>query len=260
VAQSVSESLREDKQVFLSPNRIDVSPWDRSGEYDVVVIGGGHAGCEACAAAARMGAKTLLVTQKIATIGVMSCNPSIGGIGKGHLVREIDALDGLMGRVIDEGGVQFRLLNRSKGAAVHGPRAQADRELYKKHMQMELDRMGGDTLRVYEGSVEDLQVEEDPEALIKAADLTAIGEEGYPTTGRVTGVVLGNGKVVKTKRVVITTGTFLGGVIHVGDRSMSAGRVGDEASTGLSKTLTRHSFGLGRYKKSSSATISIYND
>ena len=191
--------------------------------FDVVVVGGGHAGCEAAAAAARMGAQTVLVTHKFGTIGAMSCNPSIGGLGKGHLVREIDALDGLMGRVADAGGIQFRVLNRRKGPAVRGPRAQADRGLYAAAMQ----RAVRDTpnLTVIEAEVEDL-----------------LGE------GCVTGVRLADGREIGTGAVVLTTGTFLRGLIHIGERQIPAGRVGEAPALGLSGTLLRAGFALGRLK------------
>lgn len=192
--------------------------------FDVVVIGGGHAGCEAAAAAARFGARTALVTHKAATIGVMSCNPAIGGLGKGHLVREIDALDGLMGRVADLGGIQFRMLNRRKGPAVRGPRAQADRKLYRQAMQAAIAAQAG--LTVVEAGAEDLVI----------AD------------GQVTGVLLDNGRTVACGAVVITTGTFLRGLIHIGDRRVPAGRVGEAPAVGLSTTLERLGFALGRLK------------
>src|SRR5215468_10847728 len=183
--------------------------------YDVIVVGGGHAGCEAAAAAARMGARTALITHKFATIGAMSCNPAIGGLGKGHLVREIDALDGLMGRVADLGGIQFRVLNRRKGPAVRGPRAQADRKLYAAAMQ---------------------------EAIRQYANLTVIvGEADDVLTGegRVTGVRLVDGRAFSSGAVVLTTGTFLRGLIHIGDQTKPAGRVGEPPALGLSKTLER---------------------
>ncbi len=191
---------------------------------DVAVIGGGHAGCEAAAAAARTGAKVALVTHSFATIGVMSCNPAIGGLGKGHLVREIDALDGLMGRVIDSAGIQFRLLNRSKGPAVRGPRAQADRQLYRSAMQDEVR------------NCPNLQVVEAEAAAIEIF------------SGRVTGLLLGNGVRLSLGAIVITTGTFLRGVMHIGDVSSSGGRVGDPASNALSASLLAHGFALGRLK------------
>jgi tRNA uridine 5-carboxymethylaminomethyl modification enzyme len=195
------------------------------GSYDVVVIGGGHAGCEASASAARLGAKTLLLTHKRATIGEMSCNPAIGGLGKGHLVREIDALDGIMGRAIDRAGIQFRILNRSKGAAVRGPRAQADRKLYRRAVSELLREADG--LDIAEGAAEDLLLD---------------------GNGRVTGVSLGDGRRCATGRVVLTTGTFLNGLIHIGEEKIPAGRVGEKPSLGLSQTLARIGFALGRLK------------
>jgi tRNA uridine 5-carboxymethylaminomethyl modification enzyme len=198
---------------------------ERSDLFDVVVIGGGHAGCEAAAASARVGARTLLLTHRRETIGEMSCNPAIGGLAKGHLVREIDALDGVMGRAADRAGIQFRMLNRSKGPAVRGPRAQADRKLYRRAMQEILAEQPGLVIR--EASAEDL----------------VLGREG-----RVCGVVLGDGAVIRTGRVVLTTGTFLRGIIHIGERQIPAGRVGEAPSLGLSQTLSRAGFALGRLK------------
>jgi tRNA uridine 5-carboxymethylaminomethyl modification enzyme len=195
------------------------------GRYDVVVVGGGHAGCEAAAAAARAGARTLLLTHKRATIGEMSCNPAIGGLGKGHLVREIDALDGIMGRAIDRAGIQFRILNRSKGAAVRGPRAQADRKLYRRAVGELLAETPG--LEIVEGAAEDLLL--DP-------------------YGHVCGLVLDDGRHCAAGRVVLTTGTFLNGLIHIGEEKIPAGRVGERPSLGLSQTLARHGFALGRLK------------
>jgi tRNA uridine 5-carboxymethylaminomethyl modification enzyme len=192
--------------------------------YDVIVIGGGHAGCEAAAAAARLSARTALVTHRFATVGAMSCNPAIGGLGKGHLVREIDALDGLMGRVADQGGIQFRVLNRRKGPAVRGPRAQADRKLYAAAMQQAIRE--NENLTVIEG---------------EADDLTHAG-------GRVNGVRLADGRVFGAGAVVLTTGTFLRGLIHIGERQIPAGRVGEAPSLGLSRTLEAFGFRLGRLK------------
>ena len=191
--------------------------------FDVIVVGGGHAGCEAAAAAARMGARTALITHRFTTVGAMSCNPSIGGLGKGHLVREIDALDGLMGRVADAGGIQFRVLNRRKGPAVRGPRAQADRKLYAAAMQAAIQQTAN--LTVIEGEVDDLLV----------AD-------------RVSGVRLTDGRSFGAGAVVLTTGTFLRGLIHIGERQIPAGRVGEAPALGLSQTLERAGFALGRLK------------
>jgi tRNA uridine 5-carboxymethylaminomethyl modification enzyme len=191
--------------------------------FDVIVVGGGHAGCEAASAAARMGARTALVTHRFATIGAMSCNPSIGGLGKGHLVREIDALDGLMGRVADAGGIQFRVLNRRKGPAVRGPRAQADRKLYAAAMQQAIRSCAN--LTVIEGEVDDL-----------VAD------------GRASGLRLSDGRMFATAAIVLTTGTFLRGLIHIGEQQIAAGRAGEAAAIGLSDTLVRTGFALGRLK------------
>jgi len=199
--------------------------------FDVIVIGGGHAGCEAAAAAARMGARTALVTHKAATLGEMSCNPAIGGLGKGHLVREIDALDGLMGRVIDKAGIQFRMLNRSKGPAVQGPRAQADRKLYRRAMQAALAAQDG--LTVVEDAVEDLLVEGDA----------------------VAGVVTASGRELRSGAVVITTGTFLKGVIHLGETRIPAGRVGEAPSIGLSDRLYALGLRMGRLKTGTPARL-----
>jgi tRNA uridine 5-carboxymethylaminomethyl modification enzyme len=193
--------------------------------WDVIVIGGGHAGSEAAAAAARFGAATLLVTHKLGTIGEMSCNPAIGGLAKGHLVREIDALDGVMARVIDAAGIQFRLLNRSKGPAVQGPRAQADRKLYRNAMQALL--RSEENLDLMAAEVHDLVLDRE---------------------GSVCGVVLADGRRLTAGRVILTTGTFLRGLIHIGEKKIPAGRVGDEASYGLSRTLERAGFLLGRLK------------
>ena len=193
--------------------------------YDVIVVGGGHAGCEAAAAAARMGGRTLLLTHDLDRIGEMSCNPAIGGLAKGQIVREIDALDGIMGRAIDQAGIQFRVLNGSKGPAVRGPRAQADRKLYKAAVQALLRGQPG-------------------------LDLRAAAVEGLASDGadKVTGVILASGETLGAGAVVVTTGTFLRGVIHVGERQTAAGRVGEPPSLGLSVTLAALGLALGRLK------------
>ncbi|HEX7760417.1 MAG TPA: tRNA uridine-5-carboxymethylaminomethyl(34) synthesis enzyme MnmG [Caulobacteraceae bacterium] len=199
--------------------------------WDVIVIGGGHAGCEAAAAAARFGAATLLLTHKLETLGEMSCNPAIGGLGKGHLVREIDALDGLMGRLADQAGIQFRLLNRSRGPAVRGPRAQIDRALYRKAMRQALDAQDNLTLRAE--AVEDLILQD----------------------GKVVGVVGASGETYRAAAVVLTTGTFLKGVIHRGDDRIPAGRVGDAPAIGLSDRLYASDLKMGRLKTGTPARL-----
>lgn len=199
--------------------------------FDVIVIGGGHAGCEAAAAAARMGAQTALVTHRQSTIGEMSCNPAIGGLGKGHLVREIDALDGLMARCADQAGIQFRVLNRRKGPAVRGPRAQIDRALYRQAMQAAIASQPG--LMVVEGEADDLLIRD----------------------GKVAGVRLANGRQLNAGSVVITTGTFLRGLIHIGDEKIPAGRVGEQPSVGLAAALARLELPLGRLKTGTPARL-----
>ena len=197
-------------------------------DFDVIVIGGGHAGTEAAAAAARAGADTLLLTHRIETIGEMSCNPAIGGLGKGHLVREIDALDGVMGRAADQAGIQFRLLNRRKGPAVRGPRAQIDRALYRAAVQEALQNQPG--LEIMAGGAEDLLIEE------------ATG------AAQVTGIMTSGGEKIRARHVVLTTGTFLRGVIHIGEKQIAAGRVGEAPALGLSDRLLERDFRLGRMK------------
>jgi tRNA uridine 5-carboxymethylaminomethyl modification enzyme len=196
----------------------------RADTFDVIVIGGGHAGCEAASAAARMGARTALITHRFETVGAMSCNPAIGGLGKGHLVREVDALDGLMGRVADAGGIQFRMLNRRKGPAVRGPRAQADRALYAAAMQSAIRQTVN--LSVIEGEADELIVSD----------------------GRVVGIRMGEGRELSAGAVVVTTGTFLRGLIHLGERNWPAGRVGEAPAVGLSASFERAGFTLGRLK------------
>jgi tRNA uridine 5-carboxymethylaminomethyl modification enzyme len=205
------------KRARLETNEMDL-------RFDVLVVGGGHAGCEAAAAAARMGATTALVTHRFATIGAMSCNPAIGGLGKGHLVREIDALDGLMGRVADQGGIQFRVLNRRKGPAVRGPRAQADRALYAAAMQQAI--RATPNLTVIEAEADDLIIDED----------------------RAAGLRLKDGRALRAGAIVLTTGTFLRGLIHIGEQKTPAGRVGEAPAVGLALTLERLGFALGRLK------------
>ena len=200
-------------------------------EFDVIVVGGGHAGCEACAAAARIGAKTALITHKIATIGEMSCNPAIGGLGKGHLVREIDALDGLMGRGIDKAGIQFRMLNQSKGPAVRGPRAQADRELYKKYMLAALREQS--SLTLIEAPVEGLLFDD----------------------VKISGVILADGTQITAKAVVLTSGTFLNGVMFVGHETSVGGRIGDVTCAGITPYLKQKGLNVGRLKTGTPARL-----
>ena len=190
--------------------------------FDVIVVGGGHAGCEAAAASARLGVNTLLLTHKIETIGEMSCNPAIGGLGKGHLVREIDALDGVMGDVADRSGIQFRLLNRSRGPAVRGPRTQSDRSLYKKYMQEKL--VNYCNLRIYSDPVIEF-------IFIK---------------NTIKGVITKSGKKIETNKLILTTGTFLNGLIHIGEKRTPAGRYNEKPTTGLTEQLSKYNFAIGR--------------
>lgn len=201
--------------------------------YDVIVIGGGHAGCEAASASARVGAKTLLITNKKSTIGAMSCNPAMGGIGKGHLIREIDALDGIMGRMSDLSGIHFQILNKRKGPAVQGPRAQIDRDLYAQNMQKEIEETKN--LEVLEASVEDLIIRK---------------------KGVVEGVICQGGLKLISKSTVLTTGTFLNGVIHCGIKTTPGGRIGEAPTLGLSKTLYGFGLTLGRLKTGTPARLS----
>ncbi len=221
------------RPVAISARMDYVNPMSSSPDhtFDVVVIGGGHAGCEAATAAARAGARTLLLTQKLETIGEMSCNPAIGGLGKGHLVREIDALDGVMGRLADVSGIQFRMLNRSKGAAVRGPRSQIDRRLYREAMQAELADYPNLTLMA--GTAEGLILNGD----------------------RVVGVTTGAGETIRAGAVVLTTGTFLNGVIHRGDLRIPAGRYGEDPSTGLAGDLHAAELMMGRLKTGTPARL-----
>ena len=192
--------------------------------FDVVVIGGGHAGCEAAAASARLGINTALFTHKIDTIGEMSCNPAIGGLGKGHLVREIDALDGVMGDVADKSGIQFRLLNRSRGPAVRGPRTQSDRSLYRKFMK---------------------------EKLLNYCNLTIFSDSviGFIfSKNQINGIITKSGKKIKCSKLILTTGTFLNGLIHIGEERTPAGRYNEKPSTGLSEQLKKYDFKIGRLK------------
>jgi tRNA uridine 5-carboxymethylaminomethyl modification enzyme len=218
------------KPSTVSPSTLDAMP-SSPDHWDVIVIGGGHAGCEAAAAAARMGAQTLLLTHKLETIGEMSCNPAIGGLGKGHLVREIDALDGVMGRVADAAGIQFRLLNRSKGPAVRGPRAQIDRQRYRSAMRQAL--------------------EEQPNLTILAASIEDLIQDG----GAIVGVVAADGRSWRSGHVILTTGTFLKGVIHRGEQRIPAGRLGDTPSIGLADRLYGLGLRMGRLKTGTPARL-----
>ena len=197
---------------------------EKNKQYDVIVIGGGHAGCEAAAASARLGVNTALFTNDKSSIGEMSCNPAIGGLGKGHLVREIDALDGVMGDVADKSGIQFKLLNRSRGPAVRGPRTQSDRSLYKKYMQ---------------------------EKLVNYCNLSIFSDSviGFIfNKNSINGILTSSGKEIHSKKVILTTGTFLNGMIHIGDKRTPAGRYNEKPTTGLSEQLQKYNFKIGRLK------------
>ncbi|KAL4738659.1 glucose inhibited division protein A-domain-containing protein [Aspergillus similis] len=220
---------------LLGGSRGLASVSDSTRPYDVVVIGGGHAGSEACAAAARSGARTALITPSLSNIGVCSCNPSFGGIGKGTMIREVDAMDGVAGRIIDKAGLMFMVLNRSKGPAVWGPRAQIDRELYKNYMREEL--LATENLSIVEGKVADIVISKED-----------VGTGPAAPAGKIVGVRLETGEVIPTSRVVITTGTFLGGEIHIGLKVYPSGRIGEAATFGLSKSLREAGFQLGRLK------------
>ncbi|PCH34857.1 GIDA-domain-containing protein [Wolfiporia cocos MD-104 SS10] len=235
---SILKSLRRTKFVTRQYGSLSGDP----NHYDVCVIGGGHAGCEAAAGAARTGARTVLLTQKLDTIGELSCNPSIGGVGKGTLVREVDALDGLCGRVTDKAGIQFQMLNRSKGAAVWGPRAQVDRKLYKKHMQEALH--GYPNLDIKAASVFDLILNNSSEV---ASDKSPWGVVG--------GIRLDSGETIRCSQVVICTGTFLSGEIHIGMKTFPAGRMSEAPSVGLSASLKSAGFQLGRLQTGTPARL-----
>ncbi|ANB14839.1 Mto1p [Sugiyamaella lignohabitans] len=264
-ANSLLQASRVSKQALLF-NRVATSvakrrialdaslrsELEKAPRHDVVVVGGGHAGSEACAAAARTGANTVLVTPKLSNIGVCSCNPSFGGIGKGILMREIDALDGVSGRIVDKAGICFQTLNKSKGPAVWGPRAQIDRKIYQREMQHELENYGPN-LSIIQGAVKDVIIDYNPSpssnqptdsTTIATSDTSSIPNEG-PT---VCGVILEDGQVLAVPKVIITTGTFLSGEIHIGLTVYPAGRIGEDATFGLSKTLKSAGFQMGRLK------------
>ncbi|KAL0082236.1 glucose inhibited division protein A-domain-containing protein [Phycomyces blakesleeanus] len=240
-------SLRSNSGSLLRVSSFSTTSSSIDNDFDVVVIGGGHAGTEACTAAARVGARTLLITQNKDTIGEMSCNPSFGGVGKGVLVREVDALDGVCGRIADLAGIQFKVLNKSKGPAVYGPRAQIDRKLYKKHLQEYLEDYPNLTIQT--GSVADLVFETD----IDSERHQVLEQKGAASA--VKGVRLDNGHIIKTSNVVITTGTFLGGEIHLGLKAWPAGRIDENPSIGLSNSLRSAGFQLARLKTGTPARL-----
>ncbi|KAJ7086375.1 mitochondrial translation optimization protein [Mycena belliarum] len=236
LSRSCWRTIRASSKRFLSVSASEPPP----AQYDVCIIGGGHAGCEAAAGSARSGARTLLLTQNIDTIGELSCNPSIGGVGKGTLVREVDALDGLMGHVADKAGIQFTMLNRSRGAAVWGPRAQIDRKIYKRHMQRAIAEQPN--LDVRAGSVFDL-----------------VFDHSQPLApnqwGKVSGVKLESGEIIGCSQVVVCTGTFLSGEIHIGLKRFPAGRLNEAPSVGLSASLNSAGFKLGRLQTGTPARL-----